>query len=80
MAINSVLSTGVQGMMQSQRQINRAASEIAQVSTSETPLQTAAELTEPLITMKIEQNVFDASAKVVSAADEMLGTLLDTKA
>jgi flagellar hook-associated protein FlgK len=80
MTINSVLNTGVQGMLQSQRQINQAASEIAQVSTSEAPLQTAAELTEPLINMKIEQNVFDASAKVVTTADEMLGTLLDTTA
>lgn len=78
--INSVLSAGVQGMQQSQRQINQSASEIAKVSTSQTPLNTATELTEPLIDMKIEQNVFDASAKVVSSADAMLGVLLDTKA
>ncbi len=78
--IDSVLSTGVQGMQQSQRQINKAADEIAQVSTSQTPLNTASELTDPLINMKFEQNVFDASAKVVSSADAMLGVLLDTKA
>ncbi|MGH1372716.1 MAG: hypothetical protein ACRBBW_11805 [Cellvibrionaceae bacterium] len=83
--INSVLSTGVQGMQQSQRQINKAADEIAQVSnsqvsSSQAPLKTASDLTAPLIDMKIEQNVFDASAKVVSSADAMLGVLLDTKA
>lgn len=78
--INSVLNAGVQGMQQSQRQINQSASEIAKVSTSQAPLNTASELTEPLINMKLEQNVFDASAKVVSSADVMLGVLLDTKA
>lgn len=78
--INSVLNAGVQGMQQSQRQINQSASEIAKVSTSQAPLNTASELTEPLINMKLEQNVFDASAKVVSSADAMLGVLLDTKA
>ena len=78
--INSVLSTGVQGMQQSQRQINKAADEIAQISTFQAPLNTASELTDPLINMKFEQNVFDASAKVVSSADAMLGVLLDTKA
>jgi flagellar hook protein FlgE len=35
---------------------------------------------EPLIKMKIEQRVFDASAKIVKTADEMLGTLMDTSA
>lgn len=80
MMINSVLSVGVQGLQQSQSRINKAAEEIAQIPTSQSPLNTAAELVDPLIDMKFEQNVFDASAKVVSSADAMLGVLLDTKA
>ncbi len=35
---------------------------------------------DPLIDMKIQQHVFDASAKVVKSADEMLGTIMDIKA
>lgn len=85
MAINSVLNAGVQGLQQSQTKINRAANEIAQAPVNrepvqQTPLQTTTELTEPLIEMRLEQRIFDASAKVVSTADNMLGTLLDTEA
>ncbi len=35
---------------------------------------------DPIIEMKIQQHVFDASAKVVKSADEMLGTIMDIKA
>ncbi|TQV71832.1 hypothetical protein FKG94_19505 [Exilibacterium tricleocarpae] len=37
-------------------------------------------LVEPLIDLRIQQRVFDASARIVRTADETLGTLLDTKA
>ncbi len=79
MTINSLLGAGLQGLQQSQQNINTAATEIAQVSTS-SPLQSSTELAEPLIEMTLEQQVFDASAKVVTTADEMVGTLLDTSA
>ncbi len=79
MTINSLLGAGLQGLQQSQQNINTVASEIAQVSTT-SPQQSTAELAEPLIEMTLEQQVFDASAKVVTTADEMVGTLLDTSA
>ncbi|MAZ88787.1 MAG: hypothetical protein CL693_14200 [Cellvibrionaceae bacterium] len=79
MTINSLLGAGLQGLQQSQQNINTAATEIAQVSTTR-PQQSTADLAEPLIEMTLEQQVFDASAKVVTTADEMVGTLLDTSA
>ena len=65
---------------------HRAANEIAQAGTTvnrEQPTDvhlTTADLVEPMIDMMVEQNVFDASAKVVQASDRMMGSLLDVMA
>lgn len=80
MTINSLLGAGLQGLQQSQQNINTAATEIAQVSTSRSSSLPTIELAEPIIEMTLEQQVFDASAKVMTTADEMVGTLLDTSA
>lgn len=80
MNVDSILSTGLQGMQQSQRNLGSAATEIAQAATLERPSESSRSLAQPLVEMKFDQHVFDASAKVVSTADELLGTLLDTKA
>lgn len=96
--INSVLNTGLQGMQQSQQNIQTAAQEInsAGAALSETAKQSSSDvgqnnsdsarqvstqdLIDPIVDLKIEQHVFDASAKIVKTADEMLGTLMDIKA
>ncbi len=98
MTLNALMNTGAQGMLQSQRQMTQAASDIAQVGATVTPSTVTApnppqgaasvygagepkqSLVEPLIDIKVEQTVFDASAKVVSVADQAIGSLLDTKA
>ena len=80
---SSVLSQGLQGMQKSSREIVGAAQEIAssgaRVANGEFPDSTL-DLAELLIEMKIEQNIFDASAQVVKTADEMIGALLDVTA
>lgn len=37
------------------------------------------DLTTSMVDMKVNQHVFDASAKIIKTADEMLGTVLDIK-
>ena len=80
MAIGSVLQQGLNGIQQSQREMLKSANEIVKAGTTERENSDITDIAEPLIDMKIQQNVFDASAKVVQVADDMLGSLLDIKA
>lgn len=81
MDIGSLMSTGLQGMQVSQQRLQESATEIAAAgSKPAAAVEPAKDLAEPLVQTKIDRLVFDASAKVVSTADEAVGTLLDTKA
>lgn len=77
----SMINQGLIGMQRSQAEILRSAEQIAAVVTApaETPLGTSG-LIEPLLNLKIQQSVFDSSARVVQVADQMLGRLVDIKA
>lgn len=79
MAVNSVLQTGVQGIQSSVKGMQDAAQKIAQTGTVDGP-QSANEIVEPLVDLKLYEVSAQASAKVVQTADKMLGTLLDTTA
>ena len=80
----SMLKQGLNGMQQSQREMLKAADTIAKAGTvaggADSARDTGRDITESLVEMKMQQQVFDASAKVVKTADETLGTLLDTSA
>lgn len=100
--VSSVLNEGIRGLQTSQREIGRAASEIARAgvrtdavatetverdpTTTIQPVEQTArsestrDLAEPLVELRRQEQIFNASAKVVSTADETLGNLLDTKA
>ena len=78
---SSLLQQGLQGMLKSSREMTRSAHDIARAGTQIQGPETATlDIAEPMINMKIEQHIFDASAKVVKSADHMIGTLLDIKA
>lgn len=80
-ATGSVLSQGLTGMERSSQEITKAAETIANASvTSPQALNVQDSLVEPVTNMRVETVVFEASAKVVKTADEMLGTLINTKA
>lgn len=94
-AISSVMSEGLNGLQRSSQSMARSANDIARAgtTTSTTTATTAeqgaslgvaaapkADIVEPLVNLKQQELYFEASAKVVSAADDMLGTLLETKA
>lgn len=80
MAIGSIIQTGLNGMRHSQQEILKSANDIVRAGTVNKDSSTISDFAEPIVNMKYEQHIFDASAKVVKTADEMLGTLMDIKA
>lgn len=78
--IAGVLNQGLAGMQQSAREMAKSAEQIAGAVKTPAEDLSLSDISEPIINMKIQQNIFDASAKVVEAADTTLGVLLDIKA
>ncbi len=75
-----LLNIGVTGMQQSLREMTKSADQIA--GAVKTPAEdiTLNDISEPIINLKVQSHLFDASAKVVEAADTTIGALLDIKA
>lgn len=80
MDIGSVVTQGLIGLQRSQNEINRSAQQIAQAGTTDSNNPQKNDLVEPLVNIKAQTQVFDSSAKVIKAADETIGTLLNIKA
>ena len=80
MSLNSIMNTGLNGMLHAQGEIQKSAEQIVRAGTIDKDTSTAMDFAEPIVNMKIEQRVFDASAKVIKTADEMLGTIMDIRA
>ena len=79
MHIGSAWQTGISGMQTSQQNMNRAAMDVVSSGT-EGGRTAGAVPAEPLVDLMVQEKLFTASAKVVSTADEALGTLLDVTA
>lgn len=77
----SLINQGLIGMQSSQAEMTRSAEQIAGavVAPAGAPMGAQA-LVEPLLNIQLQQTIFDSSARVVQAADEMLGHLIDTSA
>ncbi|MEJ2443496.1 MAG: hypothetical protein P8Y42_08565 [Exilibacterium sp.] len=73
-----LLQQGLNGMKQSHREMVTSADQIVKAGTAENGA--VIDIAEPLINMRLQQHLFDASAKVVKVADENLGSLLDIRA
>ncbi len=90
MDLGSVVNQGLIGMQKSQASMLQSAQQIAQAGTTQradapaAPVQAEAsqsqDLASSLVNLKVQSQVFDSSAKVVKAADETIGTLLDVRA
>jgi hypothetical protein len=76
MTVNSVLSSGIQGVQAGFQRANRAAGEIASAGTSEQ----GGDLITPIVDLKSSEIQVKASAAVIKSADEMVGTLIDINA
>ncbi|WP_317931170.1 hypothetical protein [Halioxenophilus sp. WMMB6] len=78
--IGSVLNEGVSGIRNASEQLYSAATTLANVGTtyqSEGVLVSDADITNALVQQRQGQVLFDASAKVVSVADDLAGRLID---
>jgi hypothetical protein len=80
MDVGSVLNQGLAGLQRSQGEIARSAQQIAKAGTTERDNPAKNDVTEALVNIKAQTQVFNSSAKVVKAADETVGTLLNTRA
>lgn len=80
MQIGSVITQGLIGMQSSQAEMVRSATRIAEAGTTQRDNPQASDVVAPLINLQLQSQLFDGSARVVKAADEALGTLLDIKA
>lgn len=76
----SVLATGLQGVQKSSQAMQTSAQDIVRAGTVERDSSSTLDIADPLINLKAEQQVFDASANVVQVASDTLGSLLDIKA
>lgn len=79
MAINSIMNIGVQGMRQTYGEIAKSADQIVKAGAAKPEQFSEADIVEPIVNMKMEQHIFDASARIVKTADDVLGTLMDIK-
>jgi hypothetical protein len=77
MAINSIMGSAMQGIEKGFQGMRRVASEIA--STQQTTQSKPTDLSRAMVEMKQHANQTKASTKVLKAADDMLGTLIDER-
>lgn len=93
MDVRSAFNSGIAGFQDASAQVSNASSRIAQAGTAEKSMtgeqqpseitslsteRTPISVTTELINLKIAELQAKSSAKVISTADEMVGTLIDT--
>lgn len=76
----SAVTQGLIGMQRSQAEISKSAQQIVEAGTTERENPAKNDITESLVNIKAQTQVFDASAKIVKSADETIGTLLKAMA
>ncbi len=79
MAINSVTSSALQGIQRGLQGLRRNASEIASAQSMKTE-SPPKDLTRSLVELHQNELYTSASIKTLETADQVIGTLLDTKA
>ncbi len=83
MAVNPMMSAGINGIQAGIRGLDTAAQTIAEFNLAPkdgaqgTRLDDSADVAEAMVEMKVYQRQVQASAKVVQTADEVIGFLID---
>jgi hypothetical protein len=72
---DSILQAGLQGIQGGMDQFGRAASQVASAANANSANTTS--LANSVVELKQAQTTVEASAKVVAAADSLVGSLLD---
>lgn len=75
----SSFTSGTYAISQGVSQASRAAQEVVEATTTR-PVEGVGELSKPMTDLKRAEHLVAAGGKVVQAADEQLGTLIDIKA
>ena len=93
MDVRSAYNSGLTGFQDASAQLSNASSRIAQAGTAETALEkdpealesqslpaerSSVSLTTELVNLKVAEFQAKASAKVISTADDVMGTLINT--
>lgn len=76
----SAVNQGLIGMQRSQAEISKSAQQIVSAGTTQRDNPAQNDVVESLVNIKVQTQIFDASAKIVKTADEAIGTLLNAKA
>jgi flagellar hook-associated protein FlgK len=76
----SAVTQGLIGMQRSQAEISKSAQQIVSAGTTQRDNPAQNDIVESLVNIKAQTQIFDASAKIVKAADETIGTLLNATA
>ena len=80
MAVNPMLSSGVNGIQNGMRGLEQTAQEVAEfnldANSEGVRLDNPADVAEVIVDLKVYQRQVQASAKVVQTADEVMGFLL----
>jgi len=79
-AISSVMQTGVSGIQRGIRGAADAADKIAKTGIEPTNDNATTDLADAAVNLKQNEHLVKASARVVKAADDMLGSILDITA
>lgn len=74
----SMMSMGVQTIKASQQQLASAAQVVANSNVSDMPMMNIADLTQQLVQMDQAQHLAMVGGKMVEAASENIGTLINT--
>jgi len=78
---NSLMGAGLSAFQNGQQRVEQAATSIASASApAQGNSQAVAELTEELIQLKVGEHTAKLGTRMIQSADEVLGTLIDTKA
>ncbi|WP_407292939.1 hypothetical protein [Stutzerimonas zhaodongensis] len=84
MQISSLLSAGLGAYQAGQQRVDQASAAVAGTAlpavANSQALADSVELTEQLVQMKVGEHQANAGARLLKSADEMLGTLINTKA
>jgi flagellar hook protein FlgE len=93
MDVRSAYNSGLTGFQNASAQLSNSSSQIAQAGTAETAItknpealeslsspaeRSSVSLTTELVNLKVAEFQAKASAKVISTADEIMGTLINT--
>ncbi len=78
-SVGSTLTNAASSISDSVKEVRKASQHVAS-STIVRPVEGTGEITKPMLNMKESANLVAANGKVIKAADEQLGSLLDTQA